>query len=172
MLGAALVMAALVAGCSSSGSSPTVLPPVSTTPVATSSSAPAQEPKAAAVAVVRAYFRAKNQLATDTHANALAELIAPSCACTELVQSARDLESQGKHYFGMATLTQVFPTASGKSSVEVFARYDSSPGGTKTRDGRTIFRGTAHHDVKQLFTVRLVRDRWLVAKIILLSAGT
>src|SRR4051794_3461969 len=83
----------LASACSSGGGQPRTLPALSTTPVVSTTSPAAAPDKqgalAAAEAVVREYFHAKNHLAQDVHARRLARLVTNDCSCRTLVRTAR-----------------------------------------------------------------------------------
>ena len=173
-LGAALFAALMcvgAVGCSGGSDSPQSLPPISTTPAPSQTSAPSQSPKAAAVAVVREYFRARNALASDENADALAAITTRDCACRQLVRSARRLAAKNQHYFGQAKITQLLPTSATATEVQILVRYDSTPGGVRDADGTVISRDSAHHSVKQLFDVQFANGGWRVARIVLLKSG-
>lgn len=171
MLGAALVMAALVGGCSSSGSSPTVLPPVSTTPVTTSSSAPAQDPKAAAVAVVREFFRLINNLEQEMDASAFESITSSDCPCRSFASAIRQKAAIHEHYFGRITLTSAVAVLDSPSRVQVLVTYDSTPGGTAKNNGTVIYRGAAHTGAAENFVVRKTSSRWLISVIAEIRRG-
>jgi hypothetical protein len=163
-----------VTSCSSSSDQPRQLPPLSTTPVSTTSPAAVPDKKAAlaeAEAVVREYFRAKNNLDRDVRAIQLANLVTPDCSCQELVRSARRLAHKGQHYFGAAHITGIHAVADSATNAEVVVTYDSTAGGTRDEDGRVIYRGSAHRGVTQNFYLRWDDSHWRIFNILLVDAG-
>jgi hypothetical protein len=171
MLGAALVMAALAAGCSSSGSSPTTLPQISTTPTNSASQAPTTDPKAAAVAVVRQYFDAKNSAVADMDPTPLARIETSGCSCRRFLRSIRATARKKQTYFGTSRVRSLNLTASTMAKANVLAVYDTSRGGSKDAEGRILFIGPARRNVTALFTVVLVDRDWLIEDIANISPG-
>jgi hypothetical protein len=177
-LGLALGLLGVLAtavGCGGGGSRPRPLPPLTaTTPAAVTTQAPAHSRAAdlaAATAVVRSYFAAKNQLSRGMNESTLASLSTSRCPCRSLLRDVRRVRSNSQTYFGRATLTNVTPTRDGPASIEVLVTYNSTAGGTRTSDGRVLYKGPAHHLVKQVFYLALLRGRWLIDNIVLLDAG-
>jgi hypothetical protein len=167
-----IALAIGLAACGGSSDKAQTLPPLSSTPSTTPSIAPTQTPKAAAAEAVRNYFRARNELATDVRAVALAAVTTPDCACRELVRSARLLARQHRHYFGHAAITQILPTTANPTKVQLFVRYNSTAGGVRDAGGKVISHDPPHLGVKQVFVVELSAGRWRVASIVLLKSGS
>ena len=140
----AIALAAVLAACGGSGSSPTVVPPLSTTSSASATSAPAQDPKAAAVAVVREYFRLINNLDHDMNAHAFVAITTGGCPCRAFARQVREHAAKGEHYFGHIKLLGATPAADSPTQVQVLVSYDSSSGGTATDDGRVLYNGQPH----------------------------
>ena len=168
----AAVLALGLAGCGGGSDKPRSLPPLSTPTSTTPSTSPSQNPKAAAMDAVRAYFHARNQLATDVEAVALQAVTTTDCACRALVRSARKLASEHRHYFGRAVITQMLPSTASATQVQLLVRYDSTAGGVRDDQGQVVSRDPAHHGVKQLFLVKLTAGKWRVAGIVLIKSGT
>jgi hypothetical protein len=168
---AALAFAAGLSGCSGSSDSPTTLPPLSTTPAATQSTAPAANPKAEAVAVVKQYFRLLNNLDHDMNARAFEGITAPDCPCRAFARDIRKTAAKGQHYFGQVHLTSTTPVVDSSQQIEVLTAYNSTRGGTADNAGRVLFRGPRRRGVTELFFVRRVGGAWLIARINIIHKG-
>jgi hypothetical protein len=177
LVGLVLAATALLTGCGGSSAPPRSLPPLTATDTPSPGPAPSTTATsnhaelAAATAVVREYFHAKNLLSRTMSIGELKAVTTTSCSCRELVRQAQRLKQAGKKFFGAAHITGMTPVADSSSAVEVLVVYNSSAGGTKDHGGRVIYQGAAHRDVTQLFTIRRVGARWLVADIKLVHPG-
>ena len=158
-------------GCSGSSDSPTTLPPISTTPAASQSTAPPQDPKAAAVAVVKQYFQAKNVACHSMDESLIAPLLTANCPCRKFLQSIRETRRAGNKYFGSSQFRAATPTVDSPTAVEVLTTYDTTRGGTKDAKGHVLFSGPARRSVSAIFDVRLVHGRWLIADIATVTGG-
>jgi len=169
-LTAAVVTAGLT-GCSGSSNSPTVLPPLSTTPAASASSTPAQNPKAAAVAVVREYFRLLNAPTTTATATALGELMTAECACQKVADSTRQVAERHQHYFGKTTATSLIPSSIDAQHVEVIAEYGYTASGIARFDGSIVSRSGGR--VGATLDIRLTRTAqgWRIAQLVYVRQG-
>jgi hypothetical protein len=170
-------MLAAAVACGGGPDRPRTLPPIaSTTPAADVSSAPAHHSHAADLAavkaVVREYFRAKNQLPRTMDAEALARVTAQGCTCRDLVHSVRRLRSQHESYFGRSRLTSITATLDGASFAQALVTYNSTAGGTRDSAGGVLYRGHRHSGVRQVFYLRQLGSAWLITDIVLVDAGT
>lgn len=168
---AALVAALVVAGCGGGGSKPVSLPSISPsdspTPTATIA-----DPAAAAAAVVRRYLAVKSSLESNMDPQRLAVLETDDCSCRKFLESIRSTAADGNRYFGATKIRALTPTPDSLTKVEVLVLYDTTAGGTKTADGRVIYKGRPRKGVEALFTVTLVASHWLIADIANIKPGT
>jgi hypothetical protein len=169
---AALVLPLGLAGCSGGSDSPTTLPPLSTTPAASASTAPPADPKAAAVAVVKEYFRLLNNLESDMSADGFAALEASDCPCRKFLRSLREIGARNQHYFGHATVTAATPVADSSTTVEVLTSYDSTVGGIKDASGRVVSSQPGRRGIAENFYVRKAGSRWEIRNIVLVRRGS
>jgi hypothetical protein len=167
----AIALAAVLTACGGSGDPPTVVPPLSTTPTATASTTPAADPKAAAVAVVKEYFRLLNSAERDMDAEGLAAIETSNCVCRKVVRSIRDARAHGQRYFGHAVLRDLTPVVDSLMQVEVLVVYDSSPGGLRRADGSRISSTPARTGVSENFYVRRVDASWVISDILAIRRG-
>jgi hypothetical protein len=169
--GLAVVIAMGSAGCSGSSNAPRTLPPLSTTPAAIASTAPPENPKAAAVAVVREYFLAKNMAVAEMDPTPLAAIETRTCPCRKFLDSIRQTAREGQTYFGRSHMRSAAVSGSASETVQVLATYDTTSGGTRDGSGEVVYRGPARVGVTAIFTVRRVRGRWLVSDIVNVRRG-
>ena len=169
------VLAALISlgavGCSGGSDSPQSLPPISTTPAPSQSSAAPQSPKAAAVAVVREYFRLINNLEHDMNADAFIAITTPDCPCRAFARDIRKTAGKGQHFFGHIHVTNTTPAVDSPRQVEVLASYNSGHGGTADAEGHVLFRGPRRTGVTERFYVRLASGKWRVSQIDIVRKG-
>jgi hypothetical protein len=170
------VLAALMAfgavACSGSSDSPRTLPPISTTPAPTQTTAPPQSPKAAAVAVVREYFRLLNHLESDVTAQDFAALETAGCPCRKFLRSLQQISVQNQHYFGHATVVAATPVSDSPTSVQVLTSYDSTVGGIKDDSGHIVSSQPGRRGVTENFYLRKAQGRWLISNIVLVRRGS
>ena len=163
------VLAALISvgagGCSGGSDSPQSLPPISTTPAPSQSSAPPQSPKAAAVAVVREYFRLINQLPRTMNGQALADLMTKSCACREQLAAIRHAKEKGEHYTDHWRHLSLAPAINGPTSIDVLARYDTAAGGLVDANGKRVTYAAPKQGVQRLFQLVLDAGDWKIDRI-------
>ena len=167
----AALMALGAVGCNGSSDSPAVLPPISTTPTPSQSTAAAESPKAAAIAVVREYFKAKNEAVALMDTAPLHPLLTADCPCRRFLASVRQTRRAHHAYFGSSHLRAATPTDSSATAVQILATYDTTRGGTKDDSGHVLFSGPARHNLTALFEVQLVENQWLIADIASVSKG-
>ena len=168
------VLAALISvgavGCSGGSDSPQSLPPISTTPAPSQSSAPPLSPKAAAVAVVRRYFRLLNAPTSLATARALRSLMTPNCDCTKVADSTATVARRGQHYFGRTTARDLTPTVDGNVA-EVLADYDYTTTGIANGDGSVVSKSPGRTGATLDFRLRRAGDTWRIYALIYVRKG-
>jgi hypothetical protein len=168
----AVVFALGLTGCSGSSDSPTTLPPISTTPAASQSTAPATDAKAAALAVVKEYFRLLNNLENDMAVASFARLESASCSCRKLLTSLREARRRSQHYFGMAQVRSMKAVVDTPTAVEVLVTYDSTAGGLKGEDGSVITRAPGRNGVTENFYLQKLSSGWRIVNLVPVRRGT
>ena len=159
-----------IASCSGDGGSPAVLPPVSTTPSPSQTSAPTESPKAAAVAVVREYFRLLNAPTSLATAKALRSLMIATCDCTKVADSTATVARRGQHYFGRTTPKNLTPTIDGEVA-EVLVDYDYTATGIANRDGVVLSKSPGRTGATLDFRLRQANDTWRIYALIYVRKG-
>ena len=169
----ALALAPVLAGCGGGGSKPVSLPTLPSSSSSPSPSATAsEEAAAAAVALVREYFALKADLSRRMEAGPLSAIETSDCICRKFLASIHAAAAAGNRYFGSTTIRALTPTVDSTQQVEVLVLYDTSAGGTKSADGKILFKGPPRTGVEAVFTLRLVHGQWLVADIATIKPGT
>ncbi|HET6824678.1 MAG TPA: hypothetical protein VFH64_02030 [Amnibacterium sp.] len=102
----------------------------------------------------------------------LAQLETADCSCRRFLDSIRSTAADGNHYFGSMKIRALTATPDSPSQVEVLVLYDTTSGGTRSSDGRVLYKGPPRKGVEALFTLRLVTDRWLIADIANIKPGS
>lgn len=163
LIGLALV---ILSGCGGSGAGrPADLPAIPTTSVFASPVPRApQSPIAAADAVVHRYFRVINRLHTDMDANALSQLMTPSCPCQAQVTSVRMATRRGERYVDRVHIYAARPALDSAETADVLVDFESVRGGLDDAAGRPISRTKRH---RSRWDFQLVRHHthWLIDRI-------
>jgi hypothetical protein len=167
----AIALAAVLTACGGSGDSPTVVPPLSTTPAASASTAPADNPKAAAVAVVKEYFRLLNAPTSVATADALDALMTVACACHKVALSTRNVAARHEHYFGRTTPTAVTPTIGDARHVDVLVDYDYTSTGIARADGSVVSRAPGRVGATLDFKLVRVTSAWRISELVYVRQG-
>jgi hypothetical protein len=166
-----IALAISLAGCSGSSESPQKLPPLSTTPAAAASTPSTRDPKAAAVAVVREYFRLLNAKTTLDTAKSLRALMVQSCSCTKVADSTAAVARRGEHYFGRTTPRSITPTLSGPTAAEVLVDYDYTATGIARSDGSVVSKSPARIGATLDVRLERVKGVWLIDALIYVRKG-
>jgi hypothetical protein len=167
----AISLAVVLSACGGSGGKPQTLPPLSNSPSTTPTVSPTQNPKAAAVAVVREYYKLLNAPSTFANATALAALMTSDCPCRRVVEATRNVARKSQQYFGTNHLVSVTPSIDSRRLVEALVQYDYTDGGIKDEHGMVISRTAGRKDNLVRFVLSRRGDRWLIMRIDILKNG-
>ena len=167
----AAVLALGLASCGGSGDKPQTLPPLSQAPSTTPPTSPAPDPKAAAAAIVRSYYRLLNARSTVANADALAQLMTNDCPCMRLVRATRSVARKSQHYFGKNHVVSVTPSLDSPHVAEALVQYDYTAGGIKDDSGTVISRTQGRKGNLVRFLLALHDDKWLISRIDVLKSG-
>ena len=160
-----------MAGCGGGGSKPVSLPSLSPldspTPTATSS----QTELDAVSAVVRQYYSLLNGDTTRANASALSALMTASCPCQEVVSATKQAVARHQHFFGTNRVVSAVPNLDGPNAADVLVTYDYTRSGIKDANGHVVSSGPGRRGTTQDFRLIKRDGRWLIAKILRVSAG-
>lgn len=166
-----LALGASIVGCSGSSDSPTTLPPISQPPSTTPSTQPPTDPKAAAVAVVREYFRLLNAPTSVDTATALRALMTDACTCQQVADSTESVARRGQHYFGRTTARHLTPNLDGANAAEVLVDYDYTSSGIANHDGSIVSKSPGRIGATLDFRLRQSASGWLINALIYVRKG-